>query len=114
MRISDVSSDVCSSDLLLPEWADRGVDRLSQHGQRADFARRRHARRSINDDLRRLDAKASLAVTDNVSLFVEGQNLNDEPTRQYSSAERRVGKESVSTCEFRGSQETQKKKKEKN
>src|SRR3546814_1831747 len=41
-----------------------------------------------NDDLRRLDAKASLAVTDNVSLFVEGQNLTDEPTRQYQGERR--------------------------
>jgi len=41
-----------------------------------------------NDDLRRLDAKASFAVTDNVSLFVEGQNLTDEPTRQYQGERR--------------------------
>src|SRR3546814_18652128 len=41
-----------------------------------------------NDDLRRPDAKASLAVTDNVSLFVEGPNLTDEPTRQYQGARR--------------------------
>lgn len=36
-----------------------------------------------NDDLRRLDAKASFAVTDNISVFAEAQNLTDEPTRQY-------------------------------
>jgi TonB-dependent receptor len=36
-----------------------------------------------NDDLRRLDAKASFAVTKNIGLFVEAQNLTDEPTRQY-------------------------------
>jgi TonB-dependent receptor len=36
-----------------------------------------------NDDLRRLDAKASFAVNDHVRLFVEAQNLTDEPTRQY-------------------------------
>jgi TonB-dependent receptor len=36
-----------------------------------------------NDDLRRLDAKASYALFENLSLFVEGQNLTDEPTRQY-------------------------------
>jgi TonB-dependent receptor len=41
-----------------------------------------------NDDLRRLDAKASFALTDNVSLFVEGQNLTDEPTRQYQGERR--------------------------
>jgi len=36
-----------------------------------------------NDDLRRLDAKVSVALFDNVRVFAEGQNLSDEPTRQY-------------------------------
>ncbi len=37
----------------------------------------------FNDDLRRLDAKASFKATENLSLFVEAQNLTDEPTRQF-------------------------------
>ncbi len=41
-----------------------------------------------NDDLRRLDAKASFAVTPNLRLFAEGQNLTDEPTRQYQGGRR--------------------------
>jgi outer membrane receptor protein involved in Fe transport len=41
-----------------------------------------------NDDLRRLDAKASFAVTENLGLFVEAQNLTDEPTRQYQGGNR--------------------------
>ncbi|AHE54913.1 TonB-dependent receptor [Sphingomonas sanxanigenens] len=41
-----------------------------------------------NDDLRRLDAKASFALTPNIRLFVEGQNLTDEPTRQYQGGRR--------------------------
>jgi len=36
-----------------------------------------------NDDLRRLDAKISLALSDNIRIFAEAQNLTDEPTRQY-------------------------------
>jgi TonB-dependent receptor len=36
-----------------------------------------------NDDLRRLDAKASFDVTDQATVFFEAQNLTDEPTRQY-------------------------------
>jgi TonB-dependent receptor len=36
-----------------------------------------------NNDLRRVDAKASFEVVKNVRLFAEGQNLTDEPTRQY-------------------------------
>jgi len=36
-----------------------------------------------NDDLRRLDAKASIKVFKDVQIFFEAQNLTDEPTRQY-------------------------------
>ena len=36
-----------------------------------------------NDDLKRLDAKASFALFQNVTLFAEAQNLTDAPTRQY-------------------------------
>ncbi len=39
----------------------------------------------FNNDLRRLDAKASFKVMDGVRLFFEAQNLTDEPTRQYQS-----------------------------
>jgi TonB-dependent receptor len=38
-----------------------------------------------NDDLRRLDAKASVEVLKGVRLFAEAQNLTDEPTRQYQA-----------------------------
>lgn len=37
----------------------------------------------FNDDLRRLDAKLSIRATRNLTFFVEGQNLTDEPTRQF-------------------------------
>lgn len=37
----------------------------------------------FNDDLRRLDAKASFDLTDQTTVYVEAQNLTDEPTRQY-------------------------------
>ena len=36
-----------------------------------------------NDDLRRLDAKISFEITPGITVFAEGQNLTDEPTRQY-------------------------------
>jgi TonB-dependent receptor len=38
-----------------------------------------------NDDLRRLDAKLSIAITDGIGVFFEGQNLTDEATRQYQA-----------------------------
>jgi outer membrane receptor protein involved in Fe transport len=41
-----------------------------------------------NDDLRRLDFKAGYDVLKNLRLFVEGQNLTDEPTRQYQGGRR--------------------------
>lgn len=41
-----------------------------------------------NDDLRRLDAKASVRLTDNMTVFAEAQNLTDEPTRQYQGERR--------------------------
>lgn len=42
-----------------------------------------------SDDFRRLDAKATFAVTDNIAVFAEAQNLTDEPTRQYQSRQHR-------------------------
>ncbi len=38
-----------------------------------------------NNDLRRLDAKASFKLLPGTQLFFEAQNLTDEPTRQYQS-----------------------------
>jgi TonB-dependent receptor len=42
----------------------------------------------FNDDLRRLDAKVSFALTEQLRVFAEGQNLTDEPTRQYQGGVR--------------------------
>ena len=41
-----------------------------------------------NNDLRRLDAKASIELFKGVSIFAEAQNLTDEPTRQYQGGNR--------------------------
>jgi TonB-dependent receptor len=38
-----------------------------------------------SDDYRRLDAKISYQVTVNIQVFAQGQNLTDEPTRQYQA-----------------------------
>jgi TonB-dependent receptor len=42
----------------------------------------------FNDDLRRLDAKVAVTLTDQFQIFAEGANLTDEPTRQYQAARR--------------------------
>jgi len=36
-----------------------------------------------NDDLRRVDAKIAFDINEHLRLFAQGQNLTDEPTRQY-------------------------------
>lgn len=36
-----------------------------------------------NDDLRRLDAKIAFDINEHFRIFAQGQNLTDEPTRQY-------------------------------
>jgi TonB-dependent receptor len=43
---------------------------------------------NFNDDLRRLDAKIGVDLTRNFRVFVEAQNLTDEPTRQYQGGVR--------------------------
>lgn len=42
----------------------------------------------FNDDLRRLDAKLTLTLTDQFQVFAEAANLTDEPTRQYQAGRR--------------------------
>lgn len=39
----------------------------------------------FNDDLRRLDAKVTVSLTDQLQVFAEAANLTDEPTRQYQA-----------------------------
>ena len=36
-----------------------------------------------NDNIGRLDAKISYDINDHFTVFAQGQNLTDEPTRQY-------------------------------
>src|SRR3546814_17447794 len=78
MRISDWSSDVCSSDLPPP---------------RRSAAGRRHRRRDRARPLDRPDALCRAARS--------GQGVPDRVADR--SEERRVGKECVSTCRFRWS-----------
>src|SRR3546814_12981920 len=95
MRISDWSSDVCSSDLLLAEIAGRG------YGE--DY------------ELELSNRNLMLHIDSRAPATVEIVNLSvDEPTERFNaivaapagdpharSAERRVGKECVSQCRSR-------------
>src|SRR3546814_6096562 len=91
MRISDWSSDVCSSDLA-DQFADLLVEKIRRRDPRAgarDGAAVGHARRCGADG----DARVGRRVEAIVSAFAADRR----------SEERRVGKECVSTCRYRGS-----------
>src|SRR3546814_8991076 len=79
MRISDWSSDVCSSDLEVIVGDRRGIERVI----------------SRNCAWLRLQGQC---VTTNLAY-----NLNGVRTLKHRSEERRVGKECVSTCRSRWS-----------
>src|SRR3546814_20089537 len=94
MRISDWSSDVCSSDLLHFHALALGVfdrvlavDRVAEAVD--DTAEKALADRHVDDGARALDGVA----------FLDGRVGAEDPR----SEARRVGKECVSTCRSRGS-----------
>src|SRR3546814_19829512 len=97
MRISDWSSDVCSSDLLGVVWTGAGkAGRLIGRGVGALFGRLRKRGPSEDGD---------------------GDEDDFDPKSTYevgiagtSSEERRVGKECASTCRCRGTTYTERKK----
>src|SRR3546814_11971719 len=111
MRISDWSSDVCSSDLAR---------------SRADLIMRRTIASQVNDDSTR--PAAVLKCNDEIPLTISASSLKCECVRSCSftsirsaltyawydrSEERRVGKECVSKCRFRWSPYHEKKNKKK-
>src|SRR3546814_11107807 len=89
MRISDWSSDVCSSDLQYDEYtmdiAANQLVRSAAHRLLSVEGLPNHARSRLH----RIDRRLA-----NVSLLTRGRDL--PPVRR--SEERRVGKECVSTC----------------
>src|SRR3546814_14234558 len=89
MRISDWSSDVCSSDL--PMGASRAVE-----GEKLRSAREMDLARTIEAIDSVESAKVHLAV-EPPSVFLRERS---KPSAS-SSEERRVGKEVVSTCSSR-------------
>src|SRR3546814_15284387 len=116
MRISDWSSDVCSSDLKV---AGKGSGATA----RAELARPREGAKAGADAVqKRLDAidalavKAALLIGANICALVDepvarfacvrNANLDVDQSpfgRERRSEERRVGKECVSTCRSRWS-----------
>src|SRR3546814_14105895 len=107
MRISDWSSDVCSSDLAhlrrtRPRGGDRGlVLPALRLGPRAVHARQFRGEVA--------DGEVETATITDRSHEVRGE-LRDGTEYKVRSEERRVGKECVSTCRYRGSPAHEKKK----
>src|SRR3546814_8934749 len=81
MRISDWSSDVCSSDLQTPN-----IDRMAAQGMRFTEA-----------------YSGCTVCAPARSTLMTGTHLGHTPVRRNRSEERRVGKECVSTCRSRWS-----------
>src|SRR3546814_15386613 len=100
MRISDWSSDVCSSDLGARDAADRGLRRGCE--AREDEAGKGVAEIGGRTDAGRdelvaiLDQDGCRDLADAFGLFLRGHD-------DIRSEERRVGKECVSTCRSRWS-----------
>src|SRR3546814_20255793 len=100
MRISDWSSDVCSSDLplvgptTLRDMVGNGIDLLvvpTTVG--APFNRTQYA----------VPTTVIKQLNDRIENDAEIERLQEESVDPYRSEERRVGKECVSTCRYRWS-----------
>src|SRR3546814_11842519 len=97
MRISDWSSDVCSSDLPLGGFAPAGSSlRSPGHAKACPPTRHPPAMDGLRPTLLFL-----LGERGNAASILEWQHQTDRKTRR--SEERRVGKEGVSTCRSRWS-----------
>src|SRR3546814_10193948 len=92
MRISDWSSDVCSSDLCenIDEIAQRAMDAIAHDGVEG------------GPDGQGLVAPITEVSQGQAQDGVNGPGM-DTPMKEGRSAERRVGKECVSTCRSRWS-----------
>src|SRR3546814_19403568 len=99
MRISDWSSDVCSSDLIEVTW---DVCTVKALGVPYDRARHRELRTLSGGEQKRVVLEYLLAGPEEVLLLDEPDNFRSE--------ERRVGKEWVSTCRSRWAPYHEKKK----
>src|SRR3546814_11322531 len=95
MRISDWSSDVCSSDLLRGKCE---AATLSQGGMMSQFVLtvQCKAQRGIVGAIGTVLAEQGCNITDSAQ-------FDDAATEEFRSEERRVGKECVSTCRSRWS-----------
>src|SRR3546814_20578353 len=98
MRISDWSSDVCSSDLLITqqEKYNKAIDAWSQCGDKVANAMMDEIRAEPKDP-----KTGRLAPINSIYMMAHsGARGSQEQMKQLRTEERRVGKEGVSTCRF--------------
>src|SRR3546814_16461400 len=104
MRISDWSSDVCSSDLLAGEMGSlkaralqQGVENVALMDLERDAETNRTLYVSLLSRLKELERQDDVGQSD--ANFISRAAVPLSPS--YRSEERRVGKECVSTCRSR-------------
>src|SRR3546814_13486229 len=112
MLISDLSSDVCSSDLLSPHFVHHAhdvveriavavhVEHLADPAQTAGGRRGAAAHRAA-EDIAEHTAQTAGKPPVRAVLTALLRHIAPPPHRAHRSEERRVGKECVSTCKFR-------------
>src|SRR3546814_12588295 len=96
MRISDWSSDVCSSDLIEQAHQDMEAAQRQQ-----DYARMSEIQYGKLPELEKQIAAAQAAETQDFKLLQD--KVTAEEIAEVRSEERRVGKECVGTCRSRWS-----------
>src|SRR3546814_18509654 len=105
MRISDWSSDVCSSDLELCKRNDgqRQQEQPCVATQRADEPLRAHPGLAREEHEKQEEREPDVAGVELEVRMAAGDRLRqrDRPVPRPRSAERRVGKECLSTCRSR-------------
>src|SRR3546814_13914073 len=108
MRISDWSSDVCSSDLNMSEETAKLIDaevrRLVEEGEKA-------ARKVLTDNIDELHLLAGALLEyetlsgEEAKRAIKGEDIGREDDADTRSEERRVGTAGVSTCRSRWQQD---------
>src|SRR3546814_17317771 len=96
MRISDCSSDVCSSDLVINGTAARDIEEQECRDDRAEYLRE-----DIKRNVARVETPACPQADGDCGVEVTARNMADRIG--HRSEERRVGKDGVSTCKYRWS-----------
>src|SRR3546814_14566225 len=102
MRISDWSSDVCSSDLMSLAWT------LIDRDRRAEFGGSRKLAMSVLTDIPLAALMAPAMMVTQIGILIgllsgkpSGWAAQRRDVAAIRSEERRVGKECVSTCRSR-------------